>query len=440
MPIKPLQSDASQSPAWRRPAPVAQPAPPERWSSARLLAAPHRLGFSAAASVLGGSALWWAIMLGLRTASVNVSWTVQPSLAHGLLFTWGFMPLFIVGFLFTAGPRWLQAPEVDAARLAPAVVVYLLGILTMVSGFHTHRWLSAAGLLVATLAWGALCLRYGRLWFIGRSDDKAHATFILAACCMGFVAMAITIAGLIANHDLWIRSALHIGLWCYIASVFASVSHRMIPFFTASALPILDAWRPQWLLWSLVGALWWVALGQLLELWAWPLPSTWYAVLALVEAVSAVLFLWLAIRWGLVQSLKIRLLAMLHGGFVWLGIGLALLSAHHAWLATWGESSPLGLAPLHALTMGYLGATLFAMATRVAAGHSGRSLVADNYAWTLYGIVQLAIVLRLWAALSWGPATALLLIAIALWALACSAWALRYVRWFGLPRQDGRPG
>jgi len=45
-------------------------------------------------------------------------------------------------------------------------------------------------------------------------------------------------------------------------------------------------------------------------------------------------------------------------------------------MASGGEG--LGLAPMHALSMGYLGATLIAMITRVAAGHSGRPLAADD--------------------------------------------------------------
>ena len=58
----------------------------------------------------------------------------------------------------------------------------------------------------------------------------------------------------------------------------------------------------------------------------------------------------------------------------------------------------LGLAPLHALTAGYLGATLLAMVTRVAAGHSGRPLAADGLAWGLYWTLQTAAMLRVGAA------------------------------------------
>jgi uncharacterized protein involved in response to NO len=141
-----------------------------------------------------------------------------------------------------------------------------------------------------------------------------------------------------------------------------------------------------------------------------------------------------------VQSLRIRLLAMLHGGFLWLGIALALAALSHALMAlTEGEMS-LGLAPLHALTMGYLGATMFAMITRVSAGHSGRPLAADDLAFGLYGVLQAAVLLRVIGAIATLAGTALLLLAAGLWALAAAGWALRYGSWFGRPRIDGRPG
>ena len=52
--------------------------------------------------------------------------------------------------------------------------------------------------------------------------------------------------------------------------------------------------------------------------------------------------LWLAWRWGLVQSLQIRLLAMLHAGFLWLGIALALAAVSHALMAASGDAQSLG--------------------------------------------------------------------------------------------------
>jgi uncharacterized protein involved in response to NO len=103
-----------------------------------------------------------------------------------------------------------------------------------------------------------------------------------------------------------------------------------------------------------------------------------------------------------------------------------------------------GLAPLHAFTMGFLGSMMFAMVTRVTCGQSGQSLVADDFLWRLFWVLQLAVVVRLAAALLAGApsawATPLLSAAAIGWAGVCASWALRYGRRFGVPRTDGRPG
>jgi len=255
---------------------------------------------------------------------------------------------------------------------------------------------------------------------------------------VGALALWAAAVSLAAGHVTGTRVATQLALWGCLAPIFATVSHRMIPFFTASALPVLDAWRPNWLLWVMLAVLACSGAGAMAELLWWPLPAAWRWAQVAVEAPAAALMLWLAVRWGLVQSLKIRLLAMLHGGFVWLGLALALAALSHGLMAAGGEG--LGLAPQHALGMGYLGTTLIAMITRVAAGHSGRPLAADDLAWALYWTLQAATLLRLGAAL-WPLAyTPLILLAAAAWAGATTGWAWRYGGWLGRPRADGRPG
>ena len=222
--------------------------------------------------------------------------------------------------------------------------------------------------------------------------------------------------------------------------MFVTVSHRMLPFFTASAVPSVAAWRPNALLGLMLAALVAELPFALAELWWWPLPAAARVVQAALEAPTALLLLWLALRWGLMQSLKIRLLAMLHLGFVWLGLAFALAAVSHALMAWRGPDHSLGLAPLHALTMGYLGSTVLAMATRVTAGHSGRPLAADDLAWALFRVLQVAVLLRL-ASVGWPQQAAVLLLAtVAAWVLAMVGWAWRYGGWLGRPRADGRPG
>jgi uncharacterized protein involved in response to NO len=214
----------------------------------------------------------------------------------------------------------------------------------------------------------------------------------------------------------------------------------MIPFFGASAVPFLDAWRPMWLLWLMLCMFWMEAVLSAADLWWRPLSITLRWCQVALELPYALLLLWLALRWGLVQSLKIRLIAMLHGGFAWLAISFALHAVSHALMALTNGELSLGLAPLHAMTMGYLGATMFAMTTRLSSGHGGRPVAAYNPAWTLYWMLQMAVLLRVVAAIWPAASTPLTLLSISAWTAATAGWAIRYGRWFGRPRLDGRPG
>jgi len=421
------------------------PAPSKtHWRAAWLLAAPHRLGFFAAALMLAGSALWWFAALYARAMGVALAWAVAPSAAHGLLMSQGFMPLFMLGFLFTAGPKWLDLPPQPAQRLLLPVGLMLAGWLLAMAGFHADAMLAGMGVAFVGAGWSLASLRFLALVRASRRDDRLHASLIAGSCLVGAAALWLAAAALALKQPLLLRSVNQLAIWGFAASVFAIVSHRMIPFFSAAALPTLDAWRPNWLLWLLMGLLWLQALPAMAEPWWWPLPPALRWLQLTVEAPAAALLLWLAVRWGLVQSLKIRLLAMLHGGFFWLGLAYALQALSHAWMLFSNDSLSLGLAPLHALTMGYLGTTLIAMATRVSSGHGGRPLAADDLAWTLYWIFQGAVVLRvladLWLAGGAPPAQALILAAIALWTAGAIGWALRYGNWYGRPRADGRPG
>jgi uncharacterized protein involved in response to NO len=270
--------------------------------------------------------------------------------------------------------------------------------------------------------------------------DRVHASVIALACVVGALTMWVA-AGALASGSLGVlRAATQVALWCFVATMFATVSHRMIPFFSASALPMLDAWRPMWMLWLMVSVLWFEALGAVAALlWGSP-PEALRWTQVVIELPVGVVLLWLASRWGAVRSLKIRMLAMLHGGFVWLGLALVLAGVSHALMALSAGEQSLGLAPTHALTMGYLGATLLAMATRVSSGHSGRSLAVDDIAWALYWLLQAAVLLRIVAALWPALATPFTLLAALAWTTSTVAWALRYGNWFVRPRIDGRPG
>src|SRR5690606_29842010 len=152
--------------------------------------------------------------------------------------------------LFTAGPKWLAQPPVAAMALRVPLIVNLAGWAAFVAGVHASAALAAFGVAVAAGGFGALALHFARLVRTSRAPDRMHARLVLAGCALGMLLWVAAALALAAGQHTAVRAAYLAGLWGFIALVFVSVSHRMVPFFSGSPLPRLDAW----LLWLLAGA------------------------------------------------------------------------------------------------------------------------------------------------------------------------------------------
>lgn len=422
------------SPTSARPDPVATP-----WHWSSLWLAQHRLAFSAGMLVLMASGLWWAaVQVDRVTGWLGLGYVVAPTLTHGVVMTLGFMPLFFSGFLFTAGPKWLGVQGPDVPAITPGVGLQVAGWLLWLAGAHLHLYLAVAGALVASAGLGLQYLRFWRLLLASQAQDKVHATVVALGGALGTLCAAGIALAVLADKGPVALALVHTALWGFVVATYVSVAHRMIPFFTSGVLPMIEIWRPFWVLWLMLGA----AVLELVSVWllvaGWGEATPWRLIRGALEVAAGGVLLWLAWVWGLVQSLKFRLLAMLHLGFLWFGLSL-VLSGSSQWLLAAGGVPTLGLGALHALTMGFLGSILLAMVTRVSCGHSGRALVADATVWRLFWALQLAVVLRIAGALP-GMGGVWLALAAGVWAAVMLVWGSRLLNWYGRPRADGRPG
>ena len=158
--------------------------PPTPWEL--LAQVPHRAYFSAGVGAFVLLALWWSVAL--PVAGV----TAQPSvLVHGLMMPLGIFPPFMLGFVFTAGPRWLgvQAPKGHL----PLAVGQLAGLALMLVGFMLGDAWPLLGLAVLFVVWWWATW----LWFecitraraLDSKGDHRHAWSILTAMLVGNFAL-----------------------------------------------------------------------------------------------------------------------------------------------------------------------------------------------------------------------------------------------------------
>lgn len=397
-------------------------------------AAPHRMLFTAGMAAAAASGAWWAVeLVGRSWPSGLPAVRVAPIWAHAWLMLYALFGPFMLGFLFTTFPRWMNGPPVPRAGYLATFALFVGSLVVALAGLWTGPKVFAGGVLLGSLAWAlgwVLLLRV----LVNSQQMVAHAVVAAIALGLGIVSQLMYAYALVLPDPALLHTAPRLALWCCLLPLAFAVSHRMLPFFTASAVPGYEPYRPLW--WLVAGTVLFIghqaiAIAGLFR-WLW-LPDV---ALALLTG-----FMWL--RWRPQVSRGIPLLWTLHVAFLWLPAGLALQAAASASYALSGDWL-VGRAPLHALGMGFLGSLVLAMVTRVTLGHSGRPLAMDRVTVALFLLLQAAALARVGSELALAPSpalfTVLLLAAVLAWLAAWLPWIARYAPLLVAARVDGRPG
>lgn len=124
---------------------------------------------------------------------------------------------------------------------------------------------------------------------------------------------------------------------------------------------------------------------------------------------------------------------VLHVGFAWLPVSLAIKSA-----TLFGAAIP-ATAWLHALTVGAMASMIIGIMSRAALGHTGRPLVTPGPVVVAYWLLTLAALSRVFGPML-APGSLWLTIAGLLWCLAFLLYLFVYAPILVRPRIDGRPG
>jgi len=425
---------------------------------ALLTSAPHRVLFLPGTLQLAlAMGCWLALLLGAMGSLPTLPETViSAPAAHGWLMLYGIFPFFVFGFLFTAVPNWLEVPGPARADYLAVAIPMALGALL----FYPGLYLPALAILAVALHLLGWVAALGALWRLllapprqppqqaagtphsirptgmiqlvpAASIDRRHARVALLACSMGALGEAAFLTWMLTDVPFALRLSASLGVWGFLTPLFLAVCHRMIPWFTSRVVQHHALFRPTGALWVMAAACLTHAALETADLQAW---------LWVPDAPLAVLAGWLARRWHSADAYRVRLLAMLHISFPWAGLAFTLYGIDSlARLLDTGWD--LGHAPQHALGIGFFASMLFAMASRVSLGHSGRRLEADRLTWAVFWLVQLAAVLRILPELPPGyfPRHLSALSALT-WLTASVAWAYRYAPFYWRARIDGKPG
>jgi len=341
--------------------------------------------------------------------------------AHELVF--GFAAAVVAGFLFTAVRNWTGLPMPHGLSLGLFFALWLAGRIGMAAFYHPVTALIDCLFLFAlatALARKFLRARNSRNWplvgvvsALGLSNVAFHGAML---GWWGFSALAAVEGGLM-----------------FIVLLECIIGGRVIPGFTANALPGVRQFRRVWLDRMAIGC---TAAAFALELTASFSRLSSPALTALAGAVAlaaAGLQAARLIGWNPWATRAKPILWILHASYAWIPLGLALLA-----LAAFGAVPRV--AAVHALAVGSMAGLIIGMMTRTALGHTGRPLHAGAGEVTAYVLIQLGAVIRVGASLvpPW-HAAGVWLAGIA-WTLAFIAYVATYLPVLVGPRVDGLRG
>lgn len=351
---------------------------------ARMAAAPPILRGGFRPFFLGG-AFWAVVALALwlwsLTGQIEIPTTFDALAWHRHEMLFGFVGAVIAGFLLTAIPNWTGRLPIAGKPLATLFGLWLGGRLAMLFSSSLGPAIAATIDVGFYLVLAAVAAR--EVFEANNRNVPIVGLVLLFGIANGLDHLAA--AGAFVDPALPWQLAVAL-----VTLMISLIGGRIIPSFTRNWLAKAGVTQ------GLPGqpgrfdifAIGLTALGLL----AWItgpsgwLPGTLLGVAAAVQATRLS-------RWKGWKAARDPLVLVLHVGYIWVPIGLALLAVSQV------SPSVVQSAAVHALTAGAMGTMILAVMSRASLGHTGRELRAGPATSVMYLLVTLGAVLRVAASL-----------------------------------------
>ncbi len=341
---------------------------------------------------------------------------LQGAAWHGHEMLVGYTAAVIAGFLLTAVRAWTNQPTPSGVPLMVLAALWVCGRVLVLTPFAmTAAVVNAAFPFAIAVAIGMPLLR---------SRNVRNYFFVALLVLMGVLILAVHLA-LQGRFELSPRLGLQLAL-DVVLFIMVIMAGRVIPMFTNNGVPGANATRHAWVEKFALGSVILLFAADLLQL-----PQTAIAMIALTGALAHGVRLYLWKPW---RTLTTPLVWILHAAYAWIVMHFALRGVFALELMA-------GSYATHALTVGAIGGLTLGMMTRTARGHTGRPLIADGFEISVFLLIQVAALVRVFGGIAspelYGVSVQL---SALLWAAAFGIYAVRYWPVLTRPRLDGKPG
>jgi uncharacterized protein involved in response to NO len=332
--------------------------------------------------------------------------------AHEMMF--GFTAAIIAGFLLTAVANWTGGAPARQIHLASLVLLWLMGRIAMfLPELPQGVTLGMEGLFLLALTISLAI----PLW---RTRNFRNMLFIGLLTALWLCDMASIVTGS--------TKPVHVAILIVVV-IISTIGGRIIPAFTVGALRRrgINAFQPN-IPKADIAALGLGIASVVAYIFSNNIPFVSGALLLLAAGINFYRFS----KYNPLKTFVDPMLWVLHAGFLWMVLGMAMLS-----LASFGIVQ-ISTA-LHALTAGAIGTMCIGMMCRVALGHTGRDIAADTPTVIMFVLMQATAVIRVFGSLLWPDAyTRVVELSGGLWAFVFLFYVVRYAPVLFSPRPDGQ--
>ncbi|MGH1350169.1 MAG: NnrS family protein [Methyloligellaceae bacterium] len=348
---------------------------------------------------------------------------VQPEIpmdiwhAHEMLF--GFIAAIVTGFLFTAVSNWTGYPLPKGKLLAAFCFIWIIARLQF--SLQIHPWLNIADMIFMPCVTIAVAINIIKA--------KNYKNFIVIALILGLSLLNIAFYIYLNNDDLDKMRTMLLGAINAITILLAIIGGRVIPAFTNNTIPDASPVSSRILNISALFSLFALFLGELF------LPENATFTLTIITGLAFVCNAMRFLLWETLKTLRTPLLWILHLGYIWILISLALKTTYYL-----GLDIPYSLS-IHAVTIGAIGSLTLGMMVRSTKGHTGRPLSTHIYDITIFTLINIAALVRVAGGIAFEDnIRETVLISAVMWSIAFMLFSIIYLIPLTTSRADGKPG
>lgn len=338
--------------------------------------------------------LFFILFLFLITSNYTGLLSLDSSLLTYHAYTMIYVVLiqFFLGFLFTVFPRFLAQAEINIKTYTNYFYIYFLSSIMILL---TLIFYSKITIIFQVLMLVIQIYSFRFLYNIHKSSlvqIKEDTKWVLIGFLSGLIGHFLFIVSsfdFTYSYELS-KLSINIGFYLFLFVIVFSISQRMIPFFTTAKDPTYIINKSK----DIVLVIFLLLVLKVLFLTLENSLFHLFADISLFIVITKEL-----IKWKLPLFKVPAIMWILYLALYWIPIGF-LLSIIESASNLYGLNTVFEKAALHIFALGYFTTALLGFGTRVILGHSGNTPYANKFTVYLYFIVQLVVILRVFASLS----------------------------------------